>query len=110
MPGLMNACRGTINLDDYITLERDIRHATTAKKGGGPTEKKATIRSYYVSLIDCCFHKHRPRLLSRQGRVSVNSAPKNTARTELHSMITFHHAKTRGSRAGRLRIAHLLCP
>ena len=30
----------------------------------------------------------------------------NTARTELHSMITFHHANTRGSRAARLRIAH----
>ena len=37
----------------------------------------------------------------------VNSTPTNTARTELHSMITFHHANTRGSRAGRLRIAHL---
>ena len=29
------------------------------------------------------------------------------ARTEVHSMITFHHGNTRGSRAGRLRIAHL---
>ena len=28
----------------------------------------------------------------------------------LHSMITFHHANTRGSRAGRLRIAHLCVP
>ena len=37
----------------------------------------------------------------------VNSTPTNTARTELHSMITFHRANTRGSRAGRLRIAHL---
>ena len=27
----------------------------------------------------------------------VNSTPTNTARTELHSMITFHHANTRGS-------------
>ena len=34
----------------------------------------------------------------------------NTARAELHSMITFHHANTRGSRAGRLRIAHLCVP
>ena len=32
--------------------------------------------------------------------------PQNAARTELHSMITMHHADTRGSRAGRLRIAH----
>ena len=31
----------------------------------------------------------------------------NTARTELHSMITFHHGNTRGSRAGSFRIAHL---
>ena len=37
----------------------------------------------------------------------VNSTPTTTARTELHSMITFHHVNTRGSRAGRLRIAHL---
>ena len=27
----------------------------------------------------------------------VNSTPTNTERTELHSMITFHHANTRGS-------------
>ena len=27
----------------------------------------------------------------------VNSTPTNTPRTELHSMITFHHANTRGS-------------
>ena len=40
----------------------------------------------------------------------VNSTPTNTARTELHSMITFHHAKTRGSRAAKLRIAHLCVP
>ena len=37
----------------------------------------------------------------------VNSTPTNTTRTELHSMITFHHANTRGSRAAKLRIAHL---
>ena len=41
---------------------------------------------------------------------SVNSTPTNTARTELHSMITFHHANTRGSRAAKLRIAHLCVP
>ena len=37
----------------------------------------------------------------------LNSTPTNTARTELHRLTTFHHANTRGSRAGRLRIAHL---
>ena len=37
----------------------------------------------------------------------VNSTPTSTARAELHSMVTSHHANTRGSRAGRLRIAHL---
>ena len=31
----------------------------------------------------------------------------NTARTELHCMITYHHANTRVSRAERLRITHL---
>ena len=40
----------------------------------------------------------------------VNSTPTSTARAELHSMITFHHANTRGSRAGRLRVAHLCVP
>ena len=38
---------------------------------------------------------------------NVNSTPTKTARTELNSMITLHHANTRGSKAGRLRIAHL---
>ena len=37
----------------------------------------------------------------------VNSTPTNTARTELHSMITLHHANTRGSTVAKLRIAHL---
>ena len=36
--------------------------------------------------------------------------PTNTARTELHSMITLHHANTRASRAAKLRIAHLCVP
>ena len=40
----------------------------------------------------------------------MSSTPTNTARTELHSMITFLHANTRGSRAGRLRIANLWVP
>ena len=34
---------------------------------------------------------------------TVNSTPTNTARAELHSMITFHHANTRGTRAAKLR-------
>ena len=41
---------------------------------------------------------------------SVNNTPTNTARAELHRTITFHHANTRGSRAGRLWIAHLCIP
>ena len=44
---------------------------------------------------------------SRQPTRSVNSTSTNTALTELQSMITFHHANTRGSGASRLRIAHL---
>ena len=50
-----------------------------------------------------------PTVLS-PGALLVKSTPANTARTELHSMITFHHANTRGSRDGRLRIAHLCVP
>ena len=51
------------------------------------------------------------RLLGENSRTGgVNSTPANTARAELHSMITFHHANSRGSRAGRLRIAHLCVP
>ena len=53
------------------------------------------------------------RKTSRQPTGGVNSTPTNTARTDAHSvsahalhrMITFHHANTRGSRAGRPRIA-----
>ena len=41
---------------------------------------------------------------------TVNSTPTNTARSGLHSIVTFHHANTRGSRAAKLWIAHLLCP
>ena len=41
---------------------------------------------------------------SSQPTESVNSTPTNTARTELHSMITCHHANTHGSRS---TIAHL---
>ena len=44
---------------------------------------------------------------SMRGLGIANSTPTNTARTELHSMITFLHVNTRGSRAVRLRIAHL---
>ena len=44
---------------------------------------------------------------SSQPAAGVNSTPTSTSRTEMHSMITFHHANTRGSRAAKLRIAHL---
>ena len=47
---------------------------------------------------------------NRQSTGSVNSTPTNTAHVELHSMITLNHPNTRGSRAGRLRIAHLCVP
>ena len=50
------------------------------------------------------------RKTSSQPTACVNSTPTKTARTKLHSMITFHQANTRGSRAGRLRIAHLRVP
>ena len=47
------------------------------------------------------------RKTSSQPTRSVNSTPTNTARTELRSIIPFHHANTRGSRT---RIAHLCVP
>ena len=50
------------------------------------------------------------RKTSSQPTACVNSTPTHTTRTELHSMITFHHANTRGSRAAKLRIAHLCVP
>ena len=55
--------------------------------------------------------KIRP-ILTREANCihDVNSTPTNTARADLHSMITFHHANTRGSRAAKLRIAHLCVP
>ena len=40
---------------------------------------------------------------------TVNSAPTNTARTELDSMITFHHANTRGSSC-KVQDCTSLCP
>ena len=64
--------------------------------GKGGSEMKHTQKDYQVKM-------YIPR-------GSVNSTPTNTARAELHSMTTFLHANTRGSRAGRLRIAHLCAP
>ena len=52
-------------------------------------------------------HWGSPRFQQRTFAECVNSTPTYTARTKLHSMITFHNANKRGSRAGRLRIAHL---
>ena len=64
------------------------------------TGARRRFQRYNVLEDDC-----RPE--QRGGQRNVNSTPTNTARTELHSMITFHHANTRGSRAAKLRIAHL---
>ena len=58
------------------------------------------------------------RKTSRQPTGGVNRTPTQSACTDahsvsqhiLHSMTTFHHANTRGSGAGRLRIAHLCVP
>ena len=38
---------------------------------------------------------------SSQPTVGVNRTPTNTALTDLHNVITFHHANTRGSRAAK---------
>ena len=63
-----------------------------------------TICVFFSELGRVSVAWRRPPANRRRGE---NSTPTNTARTELHSMIKFHHANTRGSRAGRLRIAHL---
>ena len=52
-------------------------------------------------------HRGSPRFQQRTFAECVNSTHTCTARTKLHSMITFHNANKRSSRAGRLRIAHL---
>ena len=59
---------------------------------------------YKLGHMQLLFQTHCQRLYS------VNSTPTNTARTELHSMITIHNANTRGSRAAKLRIADLCVP
>ena len=65
-------------------------------------------RGWMVSLQD---KNGRPRAQMNQcAPYYVNRTYTNTARTELHSMITFYHANTRGSRAAKLRIAHLRVP
>ena len=61
--------------------------------------------SVSVRCIDRCgVAIHTRQVISE----TVNSTPINTASTKSStSMSTLHHANTRGSRAGRLRIAHL---
>ena len=46
---------------------------------------------------------------SSQPTVGVNKTPTNTALTDLHNVITFHHANTRGSRAAK-RKSTSWCP
>ena len=85
-------------MDKVYTIERDLR-STTYGRNGGPQRERGNlgnVNEYHSS--------------SSSSSWSVNGTPTNTARTELDSMITFHHANTRGSRAGRLRIAHLCVP
>ena len=50
------------------------------------------------------------KISSQPTERGFNSTPRNAACTELHSMITFHHANTRGSRAAKLRIVHICVP
>ena len=78
--------------------------------------KTLNLKNYFEEVLDmacgeACRQELGPvsvawRKTSSRPTGCVNSTPTDTARTKLHSMITFHPANTRGSRAGRLRIAH----
>ena len=68
---------------------------------------EAKDRSIQEYLENACKIRYLVQFEAPTG--DVNSTPTNTARAELHSMISYHHANTRGSRAAKLRIAHL-CP
>ena len=54
-----------------------------------------TIRDFFSELgaVSVVWRK-----TSRQPTGGVNSTPTNTARTDAHSMIAFHHANKRGSK------------
>ena len=100
------------------------------KRGGGAENEETSRRKLFAFVICPCTTTRNglfatfftplarvdsPSQTSRPAEDNpwehiVNSTPTNTARTELHIMITFHHANTRGTRAGRLRIAHLSVP
>ena len=93
---------------------RQLRHRRSGTKPIGRRAigilsilQASTIGDFFseLGLVSVAWRK-----TSRQPTGGVNSTPTNTARAELRSMITFHHASTRGSRAGRLRIAHLCAP
>ena len=84
---------------------KQLRHRR--RRGFGPIGilsilQAPTTGDRFFSELGHCLEK-----TSSQPTGCVNSAPTNTARAELHSMITFHHANTRGLRAAKLRIAHL---
>ena len=74
-------------------------------------------RTYWKTSILNCRVRTDWSKTSRQPTGGVRT-PTQTACTDAHSvpqhilnrLTTFHHANTRGSRAGRLRIAHLCVP
>ena len=95
---------------------KQLRHH--CQRGTKPSGRRAIgIVSILQALTICEFFSQsfdRFRLTGEKPPANrwggVNSTPTNTARTELHNMITFHHANTRGSRAAKHRIAHLCVP
>ena len=101
---------------------KELKNSTTRltlKQAGCSTKSRSGTRA--VGILSILQGLTICEFFSELGPVSVawrktssqptgvwNSTPTNTARAELHSMITFHHANTRSSRAGRLRIAQLV--
>ena len=94
-------CKGTRgNLQTTLSGSRaDLQAASSSSSTWDKTQwKTSNWNSQHSPSLDDW------RKTSSQPTGGVNSTPTNTARTELHSIIIFHHGNTRGS---RLRIAHL---
>ena len=99
-----------VNQASSVT-ERQFGKVPSSGFFGGATISSDPLGSTSAAISAQTFGRGQTRILPEDDTENteppVHSTSTNTERTELHSMITFHHANTRGSRAGRLRIAHL---
>ena len=105
----MTPTRRANGRDGLVHLLRQVHHTEIRKvmENVVMTEMQKGLKNlqFVMESKQTTLCKHQ----EKKSPEGVNSTPTNTARTELHSMITFHHANTRGSRTGKLRIAHLFC-